>query len=113
MEKWKPLRASHFSTPPTAALFLTRKLRYTNNRPGTKYRAVHIQPIRGVHAFAWQPGQNKLWVGKWWFGCMSPNLVNMSEHFSEKDTGFEFAPTSAQSVEEVNALDKELRSGSH
>jgi hypothetical protein len=44
---------------------------------------------------------------------MSPNLVNMSEHFSEKDTGFEFAPTSAQSVEEVNALDKELRSGSH
>jgi transposase InsO family protein len=43
MEKWKPLRASHFSTPPTAALFLTRKLRYTNNRPGTKYRAVHYQ----------------------------------------------------------------------
>jgi hypothetical protein len=26
MEKWKPLRASHFSTPPTAAELLTRPL---------------------------------------------------------------------------------------
>jgi hypothetical protein len=29
MEKWKPLRASHFSTPPTATDLLTHPLRYT------------------------------------------------------------------------------------
>jgi hypothetical protein len=43
MEKWKPLRASHFSTPPTAAELLTRPLRYTNNLAGTKDRAEHSQ----------------------------------------------------------------------
>jgi hypothetical protein len=70
---------------------------------------IEIKPLRGNHVFAWQPGQNKLRVGKWWFGCMSPNLVNMSEHFSEDDTGFEFAPTSAETVEGIDALDKRLR----
>lgn len=70
---------------------------------------IQIKPLRGNHLFAWQPGQNKLRVGKWWFGCMSPNLVNMSEHFSEEDSGFEFAPTSAETVEEIDAADKQLR----
>jgi hypothetical protein len=70
---------------------------------------IEIKPMRGIHAFAWQPGQNKLWVGKWWFGCMGPSLVNMSSHFSENDEGFEFAPTSAQSVAEINFTDKGLR----
>ena len=71
---------------------------------------IEIKPIVGIsHSLAWQPGQNKLWVGKWWFGCLGPSLVNMSEHFSEEDTGFEFAPTSAQSIEEVDASDPRLR----
>ena len=41
MEMWKPLRASHIPTPPTAATAsqLVRRLRYTNNPTGTKYRA--------------------------------------------------------------------------
>jgi hypothetical protein len=70
---------------------------------------IDIRPMRGIHEFAWQPGQNKLWVGKWWFGCYSPSLVNMSSHFSEKDEGYEFAPTSAQNVAEIDASDKRLR----
>jgi hypothetical protein len=41
MEKWKPLRASHFSTPPTATRLLTSSLRYTNNPTGAKDRADH------------------------------------------------------------------------
>jgi hypothetical protein len=43
MEIWKPLRASHISTPPTAATAsqLIRRLRYTNNPTGTKCRAGH------------------------------------------------------------------------
>jgi hypothetical protein len=70
---------------------------------------IDIKPMRGIHAFAWQPGQNKLWVGKWWFGCYSPSLVNMSSHFSEKDEGYEFAPTSAQNIAEIDASDKRLQ----
>ena len=39
MEKWKPLRASHFSTPPTATRYQQNSPRYTNNEFGTKDRA--------------------------------------------------------------------------
>jgi hypothetical protein len=70
---------------------------------------IEIKPMRGIHAFAWQPGQNKLWVGKWWFGCLGPSLVNMSEHFSEDDKGYEFAPTSAHSISEIDTTDTRLR----
>jgi len=45
MQKWKPLRASHFPIPPTATDLLTRPLRYTNNLTGTKHRAGHA-PLR-------------------------------------------------------------------
>jgi|GEM_PF-5710691 len=41
MEKWKPLRASHFSTPPTAMGLPMSPLRYTNYLLGTFYRALH------------------------------------------------------------------------
>jgi hypothetical protein len=47
MEKWKPLRVSHFSTPPTATDLLTRPLRYTNNLTGTKHRAGHFRKPGG------------------------------------------------------------------
>src|ERR1700684_3801080 len=60
MEKWKPLRASHFSTPPTAAELLTRPLRYTNNLAGTKDRAEHFNTT-----FAEDPG-TYLFVTKAW-----------------------------------------------
>ena len=42
MEKWKPQRASHFSTPPTATDLLTHPLRYTNNLAGSKHRARQV-----------------------------------------------------------------------
>jgi hypothetical protein len=70
---------------------------------------IDLKPMRGVHASAWRPGQKKLWVGNWWFYCYSPSLVSMTSHFSEKDEGFEFAPTSAQTVAEIDANDKRLR----
>ena len=71
---------------------------------------IDIRPLRGWgHPFGWQPGQDKLWVGKWWFGCLTPSLVNMSPHFSQKDEGYEFAPTSAQSIGEIDVSDKRLR----
>jgi hypothetical protein len=71
---------------------------------------IEIKPMTGIlHSLTWQPGQNKLWVGKWWFGCFSPSLVNMSSHFSEQDDGYEFAPTSAQNVSEIDSSDKRLK----
>ena len=40
VEKWKANDAFHFPTPPTAARYLPRSLRYTNYPSGTKHRAV-------------------------------------------------------------------------
>jgi hypothetical protein len=70
---------------------------------------IDIRPMKGVHAFAWQPGKNRLWVGKWWFGCRGNQSVNMASKFSELDDGFEFAPTSAKSIAEVDTTDKALK----
>jgi hypothetical protein len=68
------------------------------------------KPVRSItHTLSWEPGQHRLWVGKWWFGCMSPTLIPMSPHYSKKDEGFEFAPTSAQNITEIDASDKRLR----
>jgi len=75
-----------------------------------RFGEIDIKPMRGVsHSLTWQPGQVKLRVGNWWFGCLSPSLFNMSSHFSEKDDGYEFAPTSAQNITEIDASDKRLR----
>ena len=69
-----------------------------------------IKPLKGIsHSMMHQPGQDKLWVGKWWFGCLSPSLINMSSHFSDNDEDYEFAPTSARDVTEIDVSDKTLR----
>jgi hypothetical protein len=70
---------------------------------------IDIKPLKGFHPFAFQTGNDKLRVGKWWFGCLCPTLVKMSSHFSDKDLGFEFAPTSAHQVGEIDVLDNRLR----
>jgi hypothetical protein len=82
---------------------------FVNSNVVRRTGEIEIKSMRGFHFFAWQPGQNKLLVGKWWFGCLSPNLVNMSTHFSEEDEGFEFAPTSAQKVTEIDPMDSGLK----
>lgn len=71
---------------------------------------IEIKRMIGFHPFAYQlGGQNKLRIGAWWFGCIAPNAMNMSSHFSQKDDGFEFAPTSARNVENINPFDKRLQ----
>jgi len=61
------------------------------------------------HTIQGQSRQAKLWVGPWWFGCGSLHLVNMGEHFDEKSDGFQFAPTSATKIEEIDFSDSRLR----
>jgi hypothetical protein len=70
---------------------------------------IDIRPLKGVHAFAWQPGQNHLRVGKWTFNCFTNQLVNMSLGFSEEDTGFEFAPTSVRDLAGLDAHKSSLK----
>ena len=73
------------------------------SRPNVTRRTGHIviKPLKGFHPLAFQTGQDKLKVGNWWFGCLCTTLVKMSLHFSDKDLGFEFAPTSAHQVGRV------------
>lgn len=70
---------------------------------------INIEPVKGIHLFAWQPGKDKLWIGNWKFGCMGNNIVNMSLGFSEKDDGYEFAPTSAETLTEIDVTNKNLQ----
>ena len=74
-----------------------------------RFGSINIKPVKGFHPFALQPGADKLWVGNWEFGCMGNNVVNMSVGFSEKDHGYEFAPTAAQTLAEIDATDKRLQ----
>jgi hypothetical protein len=83
---------------------------FTSSTVVNRTGEVDIKPMTGIsHSLTWQPGPDKLWIGKWWFGCLSPNLVNMTLHFSENDEGFWFAPTSAHDVKEIDASDARLR----
>jgi hypothetical protein len=70
----------------------------------TRSGEIISKPVRSItHTLSWKPGQHKLWVGNWWFGCMTPTLIPMASHYSNKDQGFEFAPTSASEINEVDA----------
>jgi len=71
---------------------------------------INVKHMRGIHAFAWQPGKDRLWIGKkWWFGCYTPSLVNMSSGFSETDTGYEFAPTASKNIAEIDWSGKQYK----
>jgi hypothetical protein len=70
---------------------------------------IDIRPLKGFHPFAWQPGQDHLRVGRWTFNCLANQLVNMSLGFSDEDTGFEFAPTSARDLAELDVRKPSLR----
>jgi len=73
-----------------------------------------LQPLKGPGRGLWiyQPGQNLVHIGKWPFLFAAPNLMGMSPvstFHGPGDHGYEFAPTSACNVSEINAHDKRLR----
>jgi hypothetical protein len=55
--------------------------------------------------------QYTAWIGKWSFTFASPILISMATPSPEagEDGAYEFAPTSACDVSEIDALDKRLR----
>jgi hypothetical protein len=71
---------------------------------------INLKPLKGFHPFAFQTGNYKVKVGEWSFSSGDPRSLDMGPFWKkEKDYGYEFAPTSAQSVEEIDATDKRLR----
>ena len=74
---------------------------------------IYIGPTTGVHAvYTHTAGHNTARAGKWIFYFSYPTLMNMS-HASfwkgEREEGYEFAPTSACNLAEIDAADKGLR----
>jgi hypothetical protein len=75
---------------------------------------INLKPLKGIGRFSFQVGQDKVavggWFGGWLFGCDNPGLLDMWPYRGEsRDYGYEFAPTSALDVSEIDASDKRLR----
>jgi len=74
---------------------------------------IYLGETVGVHAvFVYTKGHNEVLIGKWRFYFAYPNLMKMSRVSlwkGQHDEGFEFAPTSACEVSEIDATDKRLR----
>jgi len=74
---------------------------------------ISFGPTWGLHAvYTHTPGDNRAHIGRWtlrfaypWVLEMSPKSLWKAEH----DAGFEFAPTSACQLSEIDATDKRLR----
>jgi hypothetical protein len=66
-------------------------------------------PGRGIYVY--QPGNVTALIGGWRFGFGSPSMMTMSDTSfwtGVGDHGYEFAPTSACDISEVDAHDKRL-----
>lgn len=95
----KGLGESHYES-----FFGTSLENLTAPQSARRTGTITTKPLRGfLHSFMWQPGQDRMEVGDWSFGCLSPTLVNMSGGFSEDDEGYEFAPTGITDVRQLMA----------
>lgn len=68
-----------------------------------------LRPLKGIGRLSFQTGNDKVRVGHWLFLSSSPGAVSMWPYRgSQKDYGYEFAPTSARDVAEIDSSDKRL-----
>jgi len=71
---------------------------------------IDMRPLVGIGDLAFQLGPNRVDIGPWSFGCVNPGLLDMWPYRGEqRDYGYEFAPTSARNVSELNSSDKRLQ----
>ena len=71
---------------------------------------INLKPLKGAERLSIQLGQDKLQIGNWSFATAYPGRVNMWPYRgSQKDYGYEFAPTSSREVAEIEPSDKRLR----
>jgi hypothetical protein len=68
-------------------------------------------PGRGIYIY--KPGPYRARIGKWSFGFYGPGRMAMTDHSfwtgDLSDHGFEFAPTCACDLSEIDVHDKQLR----
>jgi hypothetical protein len=70
----------------------------------------NLKPLKVIGWLAFRTGQDKIRVGDWSFPSSSPGAVSMWPYRgSLKDYGYEFAPTSARNVGEIDTSDKRLK----
>jgi hypothetical protein len=68
------------------------------------------KPLTGIGRFSFGGGKRKLQVGNWAFPYHFPAWVSMWPYGKdERDHGYEFAPTSAREIAEVDVFDKRLQ----
>jgi hypothetical protein len=75
---------------------------------------LNVQPSKGPGrgVYIYQPGPYKAQIGKWTFAFNNPSMMAMSDASfwtGVGDHGYEFAPTSACNLSEVDAHDKRLK----
>jgi len=68
-----------------------------------------LKPLKGIGRLSFQVGKDRIRIGEWSFLSSSPGAVSMWPYRgSQKDYGFEFAPTSATDISEIDVTDKRL-----
>lgn len=68
------------------------------------------KPLTGIGRLSFGGGKHKLRVGKWQFDCYFLQLMDMYPSSEEEgDHGFEFAPTSARDLSQIDVFDKQLQ----
>ncbi len=80
--------------------------------PGIRKRIgdINVKSLKGIGRLAFQLGNDKVKIGSWTFASGCPGSLDMWPYRGEqKDYGYEFAPTSAQSVDEIDAFDPRLK----
>jgi hypothetical protein len=106
-EKWFGTSAyeSYFQPKTTLSLASTTAVRHASS--------MDFQPTKGVHAvYLYGSGHHEALIGKWKFSFANPVLLPMTNLTfwggEMSDHGFDFAPTSACDVSEIDALDPRL-----
>ena len=71
---------------------------------------INVERLKGVGRVSFQFGKTKVRIGKWLFACNYPGRLDMWPYYGDqRDYGYEFAPTSARDVKDIDAADDRLR----
>ncbi|MCU1247121.1 MAG: hypothetical protein JWQ49_150 [Edaphobacter sp.] len=71
---------------------------------------IDLKHLKGIGRASFQTGKRKVRVGNWSFACDYPGRLNMWTYYGEqRDYGYEFAPTSARELADIDVSDKRLR----
>jgi len=71
---------------------------------------LNTKPLTGIGRFSFGGGNRKLKVGNWSFSYNYPTWISMWPYGNEEgDYGFEFSPTSAKNIADIDVFDSHLK----